>query len=104
MECYASAARMENARACQYLGLLYERGVPDIEKDFNKAKFYFEKAASLGFSVAQCTLGDKYDVGNSILPHDREKAIKFWKLAAKGGHATSQYLLAVLFFSFFFFF
>lgn len=81
--------RADNGSAFdQYgLGLLYLTGT-SVNKDYNKAKYYFELASDQDFALAQHYLGDMYYYGKGV-PQNYQIAYNYYKLASKQGVTDS---------------
>lgn len=56
---------------------------------------WFQKAAGLGVAEAQFDLARAYELGNGV-PHDREKALTWYEVAADQGHDRSAVALVRL--------
>ena len=61
------------------------------EKDFVKAKGYYEKACSAGLATACSNLGQIYEQGLVEEQKDIEKALKLYKLACDSGDGVGCY-------------
>ena len=61
------------------------------EKDFVKAKGYYEKACSAGLATACSNLGQIYEQGLVDEQRDIEKALKLYKLACDSGDGVGCY-------------
>lgn len=57
---------------------------------------YIIKAASFGSIEACCKLARMYYEGKCGLEMDKARAVRYWKLAAKGGDAESRHYLGVM--------
>eukprot|EP00656_Telonema_subtile_P028741 TRINITY_DN3134_c0_g1_i10.p1 TRINITY_DN3134_c0_g1~~TRINITY_DN3134_c0_g1_i10.p1 ORF type:complete len:251 (+),score=32.69 TRINITY_DN3134_c0_g1_i10:319-1071(+) len=65
-------------------------------KHSEEAHQWLRKAAAAGEAHAQATLGLCYRDENDLgCPHDSEKAIEFLESAARGGHTSSMFNLAM---------
>lgn len=88
-------AARNDPRALFNLGQMHRLGV-GTDKDLVKAEQYYRRAAELGHVGAQANLGSMlYD----RKPPEAAEAVTFWRQAARGGDAKSQYLLGVQFFN-----
>jgi len=77
----------------QYLlATMYERG-KDVERNPQKALFYYEKAANQEHIDAQYKLATMYNQGIGV-EKNQNKACFYYEKAAKQGHIQAQYLLA----------
>lgn len=76
-------------RIAQYLlGGMYEIG-EGVEKDYQKAKEWYEAAAVQGDSKAQCSLGYMY--GKRVdIQKDFKKAFEWYEKSASQGNKTAQ--------------
>ncbi|WP_195266788.1 tetratricopeptide repeat protein [Clostridium sp. 1001275B_160808_H3] len=77
-------------------GEMYYLG-KDVEKDYYKAKEYFEKAAEEGSEYAESYLGLFWEKGYGC-EKDIEKALYWYKKAALKGNAFAQYSLGYMYF------
>ena len=59
------------------LGYIYNQGI-GVDIDYEKARIWYEKAAILGCSDAQCNLGYLYQEGLGI-EKNYEEAIKWYE-------------------------
>jgi len=73
------------------LGCLYKDG-ECTEKDFEKATYWYNKAAENGNEFAQCNLGKCYNSGIGV-EKDLEKAIYWFNKSAENGNNIAQYNL-----------
>lgn len=69
-----------DAKAQNYMGELFERGVGG-QADYKSAAMWYEKAAAQGFSSAQLNLGRLYEQGLGV-EQDAVKAINLYRQAA----------------------
>jgi hypothetical protein len=76
-------------------GDIYYNG-EGVEKDYDKAFKWYEKAAQQGDAVAQCSLGVMYGNGQGVA-QDYAKAKEWCERAAEQGHAAAQYNLGVVY-------
>ena len=67
------------------IGIMYENG-DGVEKDYKKAKEWYEKSAKQGNVEALVSLAIMYEEGKGVEP-DFKKAISWYKKAAKAGYA-----------------
>jgi TPR repeat protein len=69
--------------AYAFVGLFYEIGCPGVEKDYEKARFYYERAIEQhGSAEAYLGLGRIYYFGRGVDP-DYCKAFKYYDLVAR---------------------
>ena len=73
------------------LGEKYYNG-DGVEKDYEKAVEYYEKAAELENAAAQNNLGLCYENGHGVL-QDYKEAVKWYRKAAEQGNTVAQYNL-----------
>ena len=75
--------------AAQYrIGLMHAYGI-QVEKDFKKARHWYEKAARQGVAPAAYELGVFYELGRGVWQDERQAAYWFHQ-GALGGHGPSQ--------------
>ncbi len=79
LELLQKAAKKGDPEAFFYLGVAHE-----INKDFVKARKFYENAVEKGYFCALIYLGDLYYNGNGV-PQDFEKATAYFKKAADAG-------------------
>ena len=80
-------AKKGNLEAQNYLGIHYYMGL-GTKKDWNKAKFWFEKAAKNGYPDAQYNLGLMYQNGQGV-ERNLIKAYIWFYAAHKQGHKNA---------------
>ncbi|MDR0481084.1 MAG: sel1 repeat family protein, partial [Gallionellaceae bacterium] len=90
-----TAAEQGDAEAQRTLGFNYYNG-EDVEKDREKAAFWYRKAAEQGHANAQYNLGCLYDSGEGV-EQDYEQAAFWYRKAAEQGHANAQHNLGCLY-------
>lgn len=79
--------------AAQYkVGNSFYYGYYGIDQSYEKAVYYYKKAAKQGYAKAQNTLGCAYSAGEGVTEDD-EKAVYWYKKAAKQGNKYAQYNL-----------
>jgi TPR repeat protein len=84
----ALAAEPDNVR------LIYQMGrALQANKEDDRARTFYEKAAGLGHPGAQHNLAHFYQTGRGGLPRSEEEAVRLYKLAADQGLAIAQYVL-----------
>lgn len=83
------------SRACFQLAVKYEDG-EGIQKDFQKAFQFYQKAAEQGLALAQYNLALKFYKGQGI-GQSFEKAADWFMKAAKNGVADAQHNLGVMY-------
>ena len=79
------------------LGLRYARG-QEVDKDYKKAAYWFEKAAQQGHSDAQKLIGACYYNGEGV-KKDLAKAVYWFKKAAEQGQAEAQCLIGTCYYN-----
>ena len=67
-----------------------------VTKDYQKAAYYFEKAANKGDAAAQAGLGYMYYGGTGVTK-DYQKAVYWLKKAANQGCAPAQHSLSIIY-------
>lgn len=77
------AAKLNHPNAQYNLAVMYHRG-DGVEKDIQKALFWYEKASEANLAIAQYNLGMLYFEG-SVVPKDEQKAKELWQKAADQG-------------------
>ena len=75
------------------MGYFYASGT-GVAKDYQKAMFYYRKAAEHGNTRACASIGILYDKGDGV-PIDHNRAVQYYIMGAMAGHAHAQALLAV---------
>lgn len=73
------------------LGYFYEIG-QGVEKDYEKAVYWYTKAAEQGHAKAQCRLGECYATGKGV-HQNQQFAVMWYVKAAEQGDAKAQYNL-----------
>ena len=87
------SAKKGNAEAQFNLGNCYYNG-KDIQKDYEKAVYWYTKAAEQGHAQAQYNLGNRYDNGEGI-EQDHIKAAQWFTKASEQGHMGAQFNLGI---------
>lgn len=82
-----------NSNASYMLGLLYENG-QGVEKDFDQAKFYYNKSFEQGNSNGLLRIGTCYYFGYCT-EKDPFRAFEYFKQAAELGNGNAFYRLGV---------
>lgn len=70
---FEKAAKFNFPASFFYLGLIYERGISNIEPDVKKAINYYQLAARLDHVYSICRLGQLYDYGSSLWGYEHGK-------------------------------
>ena len=89
------AAFQGHKLACACLGRVFdgERGEGIALKDSVKAAYWWTKAAELGYSNAQWTIGCRLLTGDEGMPQDSFKGLYWLTKAAEQGDAGTQFFL-----------
>ncbi len=66
-----------------------------MAQDYEKAVYWYTKAAEQGMSPAQFNLGVCYENGQGV-PRNRKKAVEWFKKAAEQGNSGAQNVLKQL--------
>ncbi|MGB7756567.1 MAG: SH3 domain-containing protein [Salinisphaera sp.] len=88
-------AKNGDASAQYNMGVLYDRGY-GVERDYAKARQWYEKAAAQHYARAEHNLGIMYEAGKGV-PRDLDKAAHWFRRGADDGQTASQNNLAVLY-------
>ena len=91
IEYYLSLAKQGNVYAQNHLGDLYYD-----KKDYQKAFYWYKKAANQCHASGQYNLGIMYEYGKGI-NQDYQKAFYLYKKAANQGHARAQRGLGLMY-------
>lgn len=83
-----------NASAQHDLAAFYIVGAEGVSKDYQKAAYWFDKAAQNGVSNAAYNLGVLYHQGLGV-EQDLQKALQWYGIAASDNHAEAQYNLGI---------
>ena len=79
-----------------YLGFAHFNGSAGIDKNMNKAFYWFKESAEMGNPVAQCMLGFMYQDGNGISKNLKE-AFYWISKSASQGLRDCQYQLGIFY-------
>ena len=77
-------------------GNSYYYGKNGVPKDYEKALFWYEKAANKGNAKAQCMLGNIYELGYGVKKNDA-KAVEWYNKAAEQGNVYAQCRLGYMY-------
>lgn len=88
-------AKQGIASAQYNLGVIYDRGY-GVERNYDKARKWYKKAAAQAYGKAAHNLGVMYQLGHGV-PVNHEKAAHWFKKAAKLGEPASENNLAVMY-------
>lgn len=89
----ASDSIDDNNAARQWeLGCEYLKGT-EIQRDYERAFYWFCNAAQQGHAEAQFALGALYDAGDGVKQNDA-LAVAWYRKAAEQGHAWAKHNLA----------
>jgi TPR repeat protein len=91
---FQKAAKLGNVNAQLNIAAMYERG-RGVERDMDKAAYWYRLAAANGDTDAQCILGSMYHLGRGVEKNDTQ-AIKWLQLAATQGSSRAQTRLELL--------
>jgi len=83
-----------NGEGCLLLASYYDRGVPGLLQDYQKANELWLKAGELGCSIG-CAGAAYYNLGNSYLngrgvERDLNRAKYYWELSAMNGNLNAR--------------
>lgn len=84
--------------AAMILAALYQTGAPDLTKDPEKARKWFDRARYVGHVRACFVLGDLYYYGKGA-PRDLARAFKYYKEGATLGDAPAQQAVAEMYYA-----
>ncbi|PYE40977.1 tetratricopeptide repeat protein [Psychrobacter fozii] len=90
-----SLANQGNSSAQAHLGSMYDIG-EDVPKDYNKAAYWYEKAAEQEEAIAQIGLAMKYSSGEGVR-QDSTKAAELFEKAAEQGFSDAQHNIGVMY-------
>ncbi|MBO4722211.1 MAG: SEL1-like repeat protein [Muribaculaceae bacterium] len=90
---FEKAAKLGNARAAYFCGLMLYDGDVGVEQNKAKGLKYLQMAADEGHVAANSRLGEYYLYGNG-LDMDKEKGAKMIKVAAEKGNNKAMWVLA----------
>lgn len=88
-EWYTLAAKQNHVIAQNNLGVFYEQGLGDLNKNPKRAAKWYREAAEVGYSYAQYNLGVLYLRGHGV-KRDIDEAIFWLEIAALQGVAQAQ--------------
>ncbi len=88
-------AEQGNANAQYNMGVLYDEGY-GVDKNYETARSWYEKAAAQNYAKAEHNLGIMYQEGHGV-PADSSKAAKWFERAAEHGEPAAQNNLAVMY-------
>ena len=88
-------AEQGNANAQYNMGVLYDEGY-GVERNYETARGWYEKAAAQGYAKAEHNLGILYQEGHGV-PADDAKAADWFRQAAEHGEPAAQNNLAVMY-------
>ena len=71
------------------LGFCYYEAIGIGKQDKNKAVHYYKLSFDKGHALAQCALGNCYDVGDGV-KRDLKKALEYYELSADQGFPVAQ--------------
>jgi TPR repeat protein len=85
---YQKSAEQGNARAQNYLGMMYEIGA-GVSQNYKEAVKWYRKSAEQGDAVGQYFLGMIYENGNGV-SQNYEEAVKWFRKSAEQGNEYAQ--------------
>ncbi len=88
-------ARAGDPQAQFLAGLAYDTGA-GVERNYEEAAMWYQKAADHGNAGAQANLGFMYSVGRGV-PPDVKEALKWYHKAAKNNFPTAEFDLGQLY-------
>ena len=88
-------AKHGHARALFCIGNIYWRG-QDVEKDYNKARYYFEMAAKRNHAPSLNNLGQMYENGDGV-EKNGDKAAELYLAASNAGNEVASQNLGSLY-------
>lgn len=77
-----------------FVGICYFKGF-FVDEDFEKAFYYFNRAAKNNYIKAQINLGQMYECGKHVAPN-KEKALNWYMKAADKGDPIAQHACGML--------
>lgn len=92
---WMAMAEQGDVDAAFNLAMLYDSGTR-IERDAERAVYWYQRAAKGGNLHAQHNLAVAYANGDGV-KLDFDKALAWWTLAASSGNADSQYNLGIVY-------
>ena len=95
-EYYQLAAEKGHPSACNNLAYMYENGNDYVEKDIDKAIYYYTKGVEAGNSTSMVNLGILYYDGLSV-EENLELAFKYFKMAADNDNETGQFYVGLFY-------
>lgn len=90
-----SLAEKGDVSAQYHLGVMYDDG-HGVPQDYNKARWWYGKAADKGDAEAQCNLGTMYIKGHGVA-QDYNKGSMWYEMAAGKGSAKAQFNMGELY-------
>ena len=94
-EIWLPLAREDDLAAQRNIAHLFHHGL-GVEKDLDRAFYWYERAADAGLASAQANIGILYLTGEGT-DKDAEKAAYYLYRAARAGHTVAQYNMALMF-------
>ncbi len=84
-----SFAMVVTADSCFAVGENYQYGRNKTSKDYERAVYWYQKAADFGSSIGQNNLGEMYENGQGVA-RDPARALALYEASAKQGNAEGQ--------------
>ena len=94
-DCYKTAAELGMLQAQSKLADIYYYGKLGVDKDYNAAFKWYQKAAERGDGSAQRMSGNMYFKGQGVA-QDFDEAWKWYEKAAKNNDAEAQKMLGII--------
>lgn len=88
-------AEQGHARAQTQIGHLYHAG-QGVERDYDRARYWYRQAADRGDARAQFHLAKLYFEGRGV-PQDYRRAWRWFREAGERGYAPAQYRLGLMY-------
>jgi len=91
---FVAEAAIGTSDAQYNMGCCYYEGIGGLDRDLNKAVYWFLLSAKQGSVFAKQTLGNCYRFGKGV-EKDEKKAVCFYRQAAEQGYARAQWMLGL---------
>ena len=92
---YCKSALQDNSTGISMVGYCYHWG-RGVDRDYEKAKLYYEKAVELGDTYSMCQIGLMYERGDGVRQSDK-RAVEWYTRAALLNNARANYRLAIMY-------
>lgn len=90
------AAKLGSPKAQNALGLMYIKKAVDISPDYEKALYWFAKAASQKYTVSYNNIARMYEVGMGV-PKDPAQAMYWYFLGLEDGSQLSEVKIELMY-------